>query len=161
MIILFPWFRNNKLCNRLKASNTRNTRIYYILTTSLCAFSFLCIYGLQKLDIFSWKSKFIVQRHKMWLICNGGNNGWKILTQGKNKSRISKILCFFTKRISLNSSKREHISSWSSFKKFCVLLFSNLSSIHMKWPKYISLSYVHVYVRVFVRSYLLANVWYN
>ena len=136
---------------------------YYNLTTSLCAFSFLfSVFMVKKNETCSWKwSTFILLKHKMWLICNGRNNGWNILTQGKNKSRISKILCFFTKRISLNSSKREHISSWSSFKKFCVLLFSNLSSIHMKWPKYISLSYVHVYVRVFVRSYLLANVWYN
>ena len=31
LIILFPWFRNYKLCNRLKVSNTRNMRLFIIV----------------------------------------------------------------------------------------------------------------------------------
>ena len=78
----------------------------------------------------------------------------KIHTQRvKTNQKFLKFSNFLEERISLNSSKRNTLAAEAP-SIFCVLLVSNLSRIHMKWSKYISLpTCVPMCVRDFICIY--------
>ena len=133
---------------------------YYNLTTSLCAFSFLfSVFMVKKNETCSWKwSTFILLKHKMWLICNGRNNGWKYSHRVKTNQEFLKFSVFLQKEFLQILPSVNTLAAEAPSKVLCVIIFQFIQYSHEMAEIYLS-TYVCTYVCetlfVFISKYVL------
>ena len=165
MIILFSWFRNNKLCNRLKVLNTRNMRLLIIVWQHpYVHFHFYFLY------LWFRRTRHVRENEPRLLYLNIKSGSYateEIMDEiyshrVKTNQEFLKFSVFLEKEFLWILSSVNTLAAEAPSKSFVCYYFPiypvftwngrNISPFHV---------FICTYVRVYVCSYLLANVWYN